>query len=59
MLGPFDETKTMGEISCQFLQPGGSMVPRYILQLLFSEKSQKQPLKLEQKTSTDLESLEF
>jgi hypothetical protein len=40
MLGPFDETKTMGEISCQFLPPGGSMVPRYILQLLFSEKSQ-------------------
>ncbi len=28
------------EISCQFLPPGGSMGPRYVLQLLFSEKSQ-------------------
>jgi hypothetical protein len=27
-------------ISVWFLPPGGSMVPRYVLQLLFSEKSQ-------------------
>jgi hypothetical protein len=31
----------MGEISCHYLPPGGSIVPRYVLQLLFSEKSQK------------------
>ncbi len=42
---------------------GGSLVPRYVLQLLFSEKSQnykktQQALKLEKK-STDLESLEI
>jgi hypothetical protein len=30
--------KQSTEISCQFLLPGGSMVPRYVLQLLFSEK---------------------
>jgi hypothetical protein len=29
-----------GGISCQFLQPGGSIGPRYVLQLLFSKKSQ-------------------
>jgi hypothetical protein len=29
-----------GDISCQFLMPGGSIGPRYVLQLLFSEKSQ-------------------
>jgi hypothetical protein len=29
-----------GEISCQFVPPGGSMVPGYVLQLLFCEKSQ-------------------
>jgi hypothetical protein len=31
--------------------PGGSIRPRYVLQLLFGEKSQKakQPLKLERK----------
>jgi len=29
-----------GKISCQTLRPGGSMGPRYVLQLLFSEKSQ-------------------
>jgi hypothetical protein len=28
-----------GEISCQFLQPGGSMGLIYILQLLLSEKA--------------------
>jgi hypothetical protein len=44
--------------------PGGSMGPRYVLQLLFSEKITKllitqQPLKLEKKISADLESLEF
>jgi hypothetical protein len=37
--------------------PGGSMVSRYVLQLLFCEKSQllqpRQPLKLEKKISTD------
>jgi hypothetical protein len=43
-----------GGISCQFLPPGGSVVPRYLLKLLFSEKSQnckktQQPLKLEKK----------
>jgi hypothetical protein len=43
-----------GEISCQFLALGGSMGPRYVLQLLFSEKSQdrlknEQPLELENK----------
>jgi hypothetical protein len=39
------------EISCQLLPAGGSMDPRNVLQLLFSEKSQlpetQQPLKLE------------
>ena len=29
-----------GGINCQFLPPGGSNVPKYVLQLLFSEKSQ-------------------
>jgi hypothetical protein len=29
-----------GIISCQFLPPGGNMVPTYVLQLLFTEKSQ-------------------
>jgi hypothetical protein len=29
-----------GEISYQFLPPGGCMGPRYVLQLLYSEKSQ-------------------
>jgi hypothetical protein len=29
-----------GEISCQFLLPGGSIGPRYVLQLLFCLKSQ-------------------
>jgi hypothetical protein len=28
----------LGEISCQFLPPGGRMVPRYVSQLLFSKK---------------------
>jgi hypothetical protein len=51
------------EIICQFLPPGGSMGPRYVLQLLFGKKITKllktqQPLKLE-KNSKDLESLEF
>jgi hypothetical protein len=31
----------LGKISCQFLKPGGSMDPRYVLQLLFRGKSQK------------------
>ncbi len=31
---------TMRGISCQFLPPGGSIIPRYVLQLLFREKSQ-------------------
>jgi hypothetical protein len=29
-----------GQIGCQILSPGGSMSPRYVLQLLFGEKSQ-------------------
>ncbi len=33
------EWSKWGEISCQFLPPGGGIVPRYVLQLLFSEKS--------------------
>jgi hypothetical protein len=52
-----------GDISCQLLAPGGSMGPRYVLQLLFSEKSQDR-LKTEHQQargqiSTDLKSLEF
>jgi hypothetical protein len=31
---------TTPPISCQFLLTGGSIGPRYVLQLLFSEKSQ-------------------
>ncbi len=27
-----------GQISCQFLPPGGTIGPRYVLQLLFCEK---------------------
>ncbi len=38
---------------------GGSMGLRYVLQLLFSEKITKQPLRLDKKISTDLECLEF
>ncbi len=30
-----------GDISSQFLLPGGSIGPRYVSKLLFSEKSQK------------------
>jgi hypothetical protein len=30
----------MRGISCQCLPPGGSIVPRYVLYILFSEKSQ-------------------
>ncbi len=53
-----------GEITCQFLLPGGSMVPRYALQLLFSEISQNcfkksTTTKAREKISTDLESLVF
>ncbi len=53
-----------GEISCQFPPPGGSMVSRYFLQLLFIQTVTKlvktqQPLKLEEKISTDLGSLIF
>jgi len=33
--------KFLGEISCQFLSPAGSTIPRYVLQLLFSEKNHK------------------
>jgi hypothetical protein len=42
-------------ISCQFLPPGGGMIPRYVLQLLHSETSQT----AREKISTELESLEF
>jgi hypothetical protein len=52
----------MRENRCQLLTPGGSMVHRYVLQLLFSEKSQnclknKTNIKAREKISTDLESL--
>jgi len=43
--------------------PGGRMVPRYVLQLLFSEKSQNAKnstnTKAREKISTDLEFLEL
>jgi hypothetical protein len=37
-----DKYKLVGQggISCHFLLPGGSMVPRYVLQLLFWKNSQ-------------------
>ena len=45
------------------MSPGGSMVPRYVSQLLFSEKSQNcETLNnhySEKKITTDFESLEF
>ncbi len=36
----FVRSPKVGEISCQFLPPSGSIVPRYVSQLLFREKSQ-------------------
>jgi hypothetical protein len=52
-----------GEIGCQFLLPGGSMVPRYVWQLLFGVKSQNclnsTTAKAREKISTNLGSLEF
>jgi hypothetical protein len=48
------------KISYQILAPGGSMGPRYVLQLLFSEKVTKLLItQLEKKVSTDLESFVF
>jgi hypothetical protein len=46
--------KKLGKISCQFLPTGGTIIPGYVLQLLFREKFQKlliprQPLKLQKK----------
>jgi hypothetical protein len=35
-----DSSQERGDISCQFLMPGGSIGPRYVLQLSFIEKSQ-------------------
>jgi hypothetical protein len=48
------DASPLGQISCQFLPPGGSMGPRYVLQLLFCENFAKVsltqlPLKLEKK----------
>jgi hypothetical protein len=40
--------QSMRGISCQLLQPGGSVVPRYVLQLLFSEKITKLLIPLQQ-----------
>jgi hypothetical protein len=34
------DTFQLGLISCQFLPPGGSMGPRYVSLLFYSEKSQ-------------------
>jgi len=52
------EKKQFGIISYQFLPLCDSIVPRYVMQLLFSEKTHKQPLKQE-KISTILDSFEF
>jgi hypothetical protein len=50
------------EISCQFLPPGGSMIPRYVLQLLSCKNykiAKNSNTTAREKISTDLESLEF
>jgi hypothetical protein len=52
----------LGVISCQFLPSGASMVPRYVLQLLFNEKllNVENPTNTNQEIiTTDLESVEF
>jgi hypothetical protein len=52
-----------GEISCQFQAPGGSMGPRYVLQLYFVKNHQivnnSTTTKAREKISTDLQSLEL
>jgi hypothetical protein len=55
--------KDLGENSCQFLLPGGSLVPSYVCNFYF-EKTQTiaknfTTTKAREKISTDLESLEF
>jgi hypothetical protein len=51
------------QISCQFLPPGDSIFLRYVLQLLFSEKSQNcqnsTTTEGREKISKNLESSEF
>jgi hypothetical protein len=51
----------LGYNGCQFLPQGGSMGQRYYLEHLFNEKTTnllltQQPLALQEKISTDLES---
>jgi hypothetical protein len=52
--------KQLGGITSQFLPPGGSMVPRYVLKLFICEKSQNcsnsTTTQAREKISTDLES---
>jgi hypothetical protein len=57
-----EEVEGWGDISCQILPPGGSIGPRNVLQLIFSEKSQKvysATAEAREKISTYLESIEF
>jgi hypothetical protein len=37
----------LGQISCLFLPPGGSMVPRYVVRFLLNEKAQILKLNLQ------------
>ncbi len=56
------EVEWWGDISCQILPPGGSIGPRNVLQLIFSENSQKvnsATAEAREKIRSYLESIEF